>query len=243
MPLMITEFGVPSSPGSAHRHARLQPGRPQRGAGHADGRPHAGRDAQLGLAGGFIFEWTDEWHFGIVATDPLPNGPPVAIYRRPRAAPVTRVTAWTDASYIHLGIRFARRPGQPGHDRYGALVQLAGGALPAADEARGERDPPGVRHRQPWPGQPGGTRAGFPSGRGGSGGRWLNGPSSACQIVAWSPRSPSALTLRMRSRLSSSLGINDVPFLRVAAEQRAQVGGSRLARATGGQLGKGRAQP
>lgn len=32
------------------------------------------------------------------------------VYRRPRAAPATRVTAWTDPSYIHLGIRFARRP-------------------------------------------------------------------------------------------------------------------------------------
>lgn len=34
----------------------------------------------------------------------------VTIYRRPQAAPARQVTAWTDASYIHLAIRFARRP-------------------------------------------------------------------------------------------------------------------------------------
>ena len=33
----------------------------------------------------------------------------VTIYRRPQAAPARQVTAWTDASYIHLAIRFARR--------------------------------------------------------------------------------------------------------------------------------------
>jgi hypothetical protein len=139
MPLMITEFGVPSSLGSAHTGTL---GRSQ--GDHSEAQAMR-MDAsmlvemrQLGLAGGFIFEWTDEWYkqtwntqlhlrplsrlqlwhdeftneqyFGIVATDPLPNGPPVTVYGHPRAAPITRVTAWTDASYVHLGIRFAHRP-------------------------------------------------------------------------------------------------------------------------------------
>jgi hypothetical protein len=89
---------------------------------------------QLGLAGGFLFEWTDEWYkqtwntqlhqrplsrlqlwhdeftneqyFGIVATDPLPNGPPVASTaargRRPprgsRRGPTRPISTWASGS-------------------------------------------------------------------------------------------------------------------------------------------------
>lgn len=142
MPLMITEFGVPSSLGSAHTGTL---GRSQ--GDHSEAQAIRMDAAmlvemrQLGLAGGFIFEWTDEWYkqtwntqlhqlplsrlqlwhdeftneqyFGVVATDPLPTGPRVTIYHRPQAAPVRQVTAWTDPSYIHLAIRFARRPAGP----------------------------------------------------------------------------------------------------------------------------------
>ncbi|GAA2523612.1 hypothetical protein [Pilimelia columellifera] len=100
IPVMITEFGVPSSVGSAH----LGPlGRHQ--GGHAEDAAMA-IDAELlhaikdqGLAGGMVFAWADEWfkftwntinrqapahrralwhdaltneqHFGVIATDPL----------------------------------------------------------------------------------------------------------------------------------------------------------------------------
>jgi hypothetical protein len=109
MPVMITEFGVPSSLGSAHEGAR---GWSQ--GNHTEPQAMA-TDAQLlleirdiGMAGAFIFEWTDEWYkktwntqlhqipagrlqlwhdvftneqfFGLVATDPVP-GPTAVIYR------------------------------------------------------------------------------------------------------------------------------------------------------------------
>ena len=62
MPVMITEFGVPSSIGSAHMGPR---GRAQ--GGHSEQQAMA-IDAELlriihaqGCAGGFVFEWADEW--------------------------------------------------------------------------------------------------------------------------------------------------------------------------------------
>jgi hypothetical protein len=135
---MITEFGVPSSLGSAH------PGTLGRGQGDHSERQAMQIDAQLlrmmrqlGMAGGFVFEWTDEWYkqtwntqlhqvpvgrlqlwhdvftneqyFGVVATDPAPLGPPQVIYRGAGAA-VRQVTAWEDESYIHLSVLFARPP-------------------------------------------------------------------------------------------------------------------------------------
>jgi hypothetical protein len=117
MPVMITEFGVPSSIGSAH------PGTLGRSQGDLSEQEAMRDDAQmlremhdLGMAGAFLFEWTDEWYkktwntqlhqlpadrvqlwhdpftneqyFGIVATDPLgtQSGPEV-IYRGPPAPP------------------------------------------------------------------------------------------------------------------------------------------------------------
>ena len=99
MPVMITEFGVPSSIGTAHTGPL---GRSQ--GDHSEQQAMA-MDAQMlrlikdeGCAGGFVFEWADEWfkftwntidferpasrrqlwlnpltneeHFGLVATDP-----------------------------------------------------------------------------------------------------------------------------------------------------------------------------
>jgi hypothetical protein len=98
-PLMITEFGVPSSIGTAHRGPL---GRSQ--GDHSEQQAMA-MDAEIlriiraqGCAGGFVFEWADEWfkftwntieyevpgerrqlwlnpltneeHFGLIATDP-----------------------------------------------------------------------------------------------------------------------------------------------------------------------------
>ncbi|WP_162599755.1 hypothetical protein [Nocardioides solisilvae] len=100
MPLLVTEFGVPASLGSAHLGTR---GRGQGGHSERDAMRH---DAEmmrmmesLGLGGGFVFIWADEWFkrtwntmehqdperrqlwhdpltneqwFGMVATDPEP---------------------------------------------------------------------------------------------------------------------------------------------------------------------------
>ena len=147
MPVMISEFGVPSSLGSAH------PGTLGRGQGDHTEKQAMRMDAQmlrempnLGMAGAFIFEWTDEWYkktwntqlhqlplgrlqlwhdsftneqyFGLVATDPLGTGPgPAVIYRNAGegtsgAGNVSHVMAWTDESYIHLSVVFARRTGR-----------------------------------------------------------------------------------------------------------------------------------
>jgi hypothetical protein len=145
MPVMITEFGVPSSLGSAHA------GTLGRSQGNHTELEAMQMDAQilrdihdLGMSGAFIFEWTDEWYkktwntqfhqlpadrlalwhdtftneqyFGLVATDPLGTGPgPSTIYRNAGAGTadagsVRQVTAWTDESYIHLTVLFARAP-------------------------------------------------------------------------------------------------------------------------------------
>ncbi len=63
MPLMITEFGVPSSLGSAHTGTlgRSQGDHSEAQAMRMDARILL-EMRQLGLSGGFIFEWTDEWY-------------------------------------------------------------------------------------------------------------------------------------------------------------------------------------
>ena len=139
MPVMITEFGVPSSLGSAHNGTlgRSQGDHTEQQAMQMDAQMLIGM-RQLGMAGAFVFEWTDEWYkktwntelhqvpsgnlelwhdvftneqyFGVVATDPLPLAPPVTIYRGGAGAAVRQVSAWEDASYIHLAVTFAGHP-------------------------------------------------------------------------------------------------------------------------------------
>lgn len=134
IPVVIAEFGVPSSVGSAHRGAL---GRDQGG--------HAEHDAMqmdadmltmikdLGLAGGFVFEWQDEWfkqawntkdrqqpadrralwhdawtneqHYGLQAVEAAGRGPLRYLYRGTGA--VREVTATHDATYIHVRVRLA----------------------------------------------------------------------------------------------------------------------------------------
>ncbi len=140
MPTLVTEFGVPSSIGSAH-HGPL--GRNQ--GGHSE--QEAMRiDAELlrlirdeGLAGGFLFGWADEWfkftwntighsdgerrqlwhdpytneqHFGLLAMDAAGN--PEATEKRLFDAeggwPVRRATARVDESYVHLRIGLGDAP-------------------------------------------------------------------------------------------------------------------------------------
>ena len=61
-PVMVTEFGVPSGPGAAHRGLR---GRDQGDHSEAEaGRLQAGMLRAIedeNYAGGILFEWTDEW--------------------------------------------------------------------------------------------------------------------------------------------------------------------------------------
>jgi hypothetical protein len=126
LPTLVSEFGVPSSIGLAH-YGPL--GRDQGGHSEAEAMRV---DAELltliqdvGMAGGFVFAWTDEWfkftwntighqmpadrrplwhdpltneqHFGLVATDPTGAANP---------DPVTLdgATARVDEAYLHLRV-------------------------------------------------------------------------------------------------------------------------------------------
>jgi hypothetical protein len=90
-----------------------------------------------GMAGGFVFAWTDEWfkftwntithqvpgdrrqlwhdpltneqYFGIVATDPLgpPGAEPAVALDQPSGRPAVRVTSRIDESFLHLRITLA----------------------------------------------------------------------------------------------------------------------------------------
>src|SRR5579859_1152757 len=63
MPVMITEFGVPSSLGSAHNAplGRTQGDHTEQQAMQTDAQLME-MMRKLGMAGGFVFEWTDEWY-------------------------------------------------------------------------------------------------------------------------------------------------------------------------------------
>jgi hypothetical protein len=140
MPTMITEFGVPSSIGSAH-DAPL---------GRTDG-DHGEQqamqiDADLlrliqdqNLSGGFLFEWTDEWfrnagntaahqdaarrplwhdpmtseqNFGLLAMDAdgQPGGSPQQLLDTDGGWPARQVTAEVDESYVTLTIKLGGSP-------------------------------------------------------------------------------------------------------------------------------------
>lgn len=153
MPVLITEFGVPASLGTAHR------GPLGRDQGNHSEQEAMRIDAELlhlihdrGLSGGFVFSWTDEWFkrtwntmesqdptrrqlwhdpltneqwFGIVATDSAP----VPDSRRdlaPETGPVEYVLAEADASYLHLKV--AGRDGVP--EQLDLLVDTLPGSGP-----------------------------------------------------------------------------------------------------------------
>lgn len=167
MPLMVTEFGVPSSLGSAHLGTK---GRDQ--GDHSEQEALAMDAAMLeqfkeiGLAGGLLFSWVDEWfkftwntlprhavvdgerrslwhdaltneqHFGLVAQDPTRTGARVAWESR---TGVQRVTVDHDESWVHLTIALDRAPVAP--VRVGFDVVPGGLALPAgAGKAGGVND-------------------------------------------------------------------------------------------------------
>ncbi|NQU36495.1 MAG: hypothetical protein HQ526_02725, partial [Actinobacteria bacterium] len=141
LPLMITEFGVPSSIGSAHY-----------GTNGRDQGQHSEQDAmstdadliyllkELGMSGGLLFAWVDEWFkftwntvprqsvvdaerrslwhdpltneqwFGIIAQDPVGSG-----WRTTYESPtgVQAVAVDTNASFVNLRIRLESSPSQP----------------------------------------------------------------------------------------------------------------------------------
>jgi hypothetical protein len=136
MPVLITEFGVPSSLGSAHT------GPLGRDQGDHDEAEAMRIDAELlrmikdlGLSGGFLFEWSDEWfkltwntvahqipadrrqlwhdpltneqYFGLIATDPTgnPEAAPQTLIDDPAARPASAARAALDESYLHLVLR------------------------------------------------------------------------------------------------------------------------------------------
>ncbi len=147
MPLVVSEFGVPSSLGSAHDGTR---GRDQ--GSHSEQDAMA-MDASMlrmmedrGIAGGFVFSWEDEWfkrtwntmehqdpdrrqlwhdpltneqHFGLVATD-SEQVPDAAVELTPEEGDTEYVYAWADHSYVHVEV--TGREGAPTRLRLDADV-------------------------------------------------------------------------------------------------------------------------
>ncbi|GAA1027075.1 hypothetical protein GCM10009557_07000 [Virgisporangium ochraceum] len=135
MPVLITEFGVPSSLGSAHNGplGRNQGGHDERAAMNTTAELLR-MIKDLGLAGGLVFAWTDEWfkftwntiahqipaerrqlwhdpltneqHFGIVAMDP--TGAVNPDERTLPGADGVQADARVDEAYLHLEIRLDR---------------------------------------------------------------------------------------------------------------------------------------
>lgn len=152
MPVMVTEVGVPSSLGSAHAgtNGRDQGGHRERAAMEIDADLLRLVQAQ-GLAGGFVFSWTDEWfkltwntmehqvpadrrqlwhdpltneqYFGVVATDPA-RVPDAAAESSPSSGPLSYLLLDADASYLHVDATLRER-------ETGAL-SLDVGTLPGA---------------------------------------------------------------------------------------------------------------
>lgn len=131
MPLVVSEFGVPSSLGSAHDGSR---GRDQ--GGHSEQDAMAMNASMLrmmadrGVAGGFVFSWEDEWFkrtwntmehtddgrrqlwhdpltneqwFGLVATDSEPV-PDAAVELLPEDGETKYVYVWADHAYVHVEV-------------------------------------------------------------------------------------------------------------------------------------------
>ena len=154
MPLLVTEFGVPSSLGSAHNGTN---GRDQ--GAHSEQEAMA-MDADMmrmmedkGIGGAFVFAWTDEWFkrtwntmehqdaerrqlwhdpltneqwFGLVATDPDPVAD-AAVEMMPKTGAYEYLYAWADASYVHLDVKL--------RDALPSKLVLDADVVPGADKA------------------------------------------------------------------------------------------------------------
>lgn len=162
IPTLVTEFGVPSSIGSAH-HGPL--GRSQ---GDHSEQEAMRIDAELlrlikdqGLAGGFLFALADEWfkvtwntgthqdgerrqlwhdpltdeqHFGLLAMDATgqPDAPDSYLFDAEGGWPVRRATARVDESYVHLRIGLGKSPPSSLTLGFDVLPGLVGNAPPGA---------------------------------------------------------------------------------------------------------------
>ena len=163
MPLMVTEFGVPSSIGSAHEGTL---GRDQGGHSEAEAMSMDAamlRDIKdIGLAGGLLFAFGDEWfkftwntvehqipadrrqlwhdpltneqHFGLLAKDAV--GPE----QRPQQlgggdGPVRSVTATYDESYLHLDVVLGPdSSGDPVTIGIDSVPDASGSSAPGSDD-------------------------------------------------------------------------------------------------------------
>ena len=168
LPVMITEFGVPSSIGSAHE------GPLGRDQGDHSEQEAISIDAQLlrvirreRLAGAFLFSWADEWFkvtwntlprqqpvahrrqlwhdpwtneqwFGLVATDAGPPNPQGRVVEESRTG-IREIRLATDPSWLHLRVRLDHPP--KGTLAFGFDV-VPGGAphLPGSTAADGASD-------------------------------------------------------------------------------------------------------
>jgi hypothetical protein len=164
VPTMITEFGVPSALGSAHNGPL---GRSQ--GDHSEQQAMA-IDAELlrlihdlGLAGGLLFEWTDEWfkvtwntvrhrdgerrqlwldpltdeqHFGLVAMDAAgsPDGTAAYLVDDEDAWPARRVTATVDESYVRLRVGLGTSPPSAITLGFDVLPALTGAPAPGSGD-------------------------------------------------------------------------------------------------------------
>ena len=154
MPLLVTEFGVPSSLGSAHQGplGRDQGAHTEQEAMQTDADLLRMLQAQ-GVGGAFVFAWSDEWFkrtwntlahvdlerlalwhdpltneqwFGLLATDSRPV-PDAAVEAEPAGGPFRYLYAWADASYLHLEVT-ARGPVP---DRLSVAAKVLRGPQPA----------------------------------------------------------------------------------------------------------------
>jgi hypothetical protein len=168
LPVLITEFGVPSSLGSAH-HGPL--GRSQ---GDHSEQQAMRIDADLlrlikaqGLAGGFVFGWADEWfkftwntighqdperrqlwhdpltneqHFGLIAMDPAgqPGAVPARLVTGDGGWPARQVTATVDEAYLHLRIALGDSPPSALTIGLDVLPELTGAPAPGTGDRRAD---------------------------------------------------------------------------------------------------------
>ncbi|MFI5492453.1 hypothetical protein [Actinoplanes sp. NPDC051859] len=163
MPTLVTEFGVPSSLGSAHNSPL---GRSQ---GDHSEREAMQIDAELlrlirdqGLAGGFLFGWVDEWfkftwntiahqdgarrqlwhdpltneqHFGLVAMDPAGQPEATAQYLVDDETdwPARRVTARVNEAYVQFRVGLGAAPPSALTLGFDVLPGLTGPPPPGSD--------------------------------------------------------------------------------------------------------------
>ncbi|MDO5628932.1 MAG: twin-arginine translocation signal domain-containing protein [Mobilicoccus sp.] len=165
LPLLVTEFGVPASLGQSHV------GTNGRDDGHHSEQEAMSMNADMlrmfhgiGLAGGLLVSWTDDWSatapatarrevgvsldqrllwhdpltssqwHGLLAHDPEPAGERI-VHDAPEDE-MTRVTVDHDTSYLYMTFSFTRRVTSPVDVGFDLLPQEEGLRLPGGSGAR-----------------------------------------------------------------------------------------------------------